>query len=110
MRRRAILKVTKELLDTMKVTAGQSQDDFFKNLVTIRADLKYELERFQETMTIEFTHELPKTWVDRVKMDKGLPYNTEEISFRRMFEVEYKNIFPNAPKGSVFESEAHVKK
>ena len=105
MKKRAILKMPKELVETMYIRVGQTSEDYLRSLVTVEAQLLLELEKFQETLTLEFTHKLPKTWVDKVKMEKGLPYNTEEVSFTRMFEVEYKNIFPSAPKGSVFESE-----
>lgn len=102
----AYMKIPKELADQIKIEVGSDGIDAVYGLQTIRATLSIALAKTNETLEIHFNHEIPLTWADYMRKAKGMPYKSETVSFHKMFEIEYKNIFPNAPEDSYFEADA----
>ena len=103
------MKVTEQLLESVDWKFGQEPDDFSRGLITILSQLEMKLRETNETLDLTFSHELPLTWADYMRKAKGLPYKSETIQFNKMFEVQYRSIFPDAPEGSCFEAgESHL--
>jgi hypothetical protein len=104
MKKSVLMKVPDDMLIDIQI--GKEGKDFVNGLSTILGELRLSVLRTNETLDIHFNHEIPVTYIDYIRRAKGMPYNSEIVSMHKMFDVEYKNIFPNAPTNSVFESTA----